>query len=656
MNWIYILTFVTAALAQWSQGQPMKAQFHMNGVTGQADLTESGGTLTIRLNIDNNLGMTTVEIHPIWVNYDGMDKCSPKMLGNAMSGLSKDATIQAGVPVDVTFSNMPPADFADGYSLVLRDPQSQSEICCATIQQSVDYVTAMVRFRGTVLGDVYLRQANVAGSSTRIVYDLATQTDAQAANWRITDSYTTCEEFMKNIFHAIYDTRTSESDGCSSVDARQKECAIGDLTGKLDLIGFAPNVGSSMRKAVTDYNLPLFGDNNVDNLLMLILPIGKEIMPACGKINVYAERSAKAVFSNDGVTGTIKFSQKSPLDPTVTSVNLQGLQSFAGGYHVHMWPVPERQASSQTSMCSPGHVSGHFNPFIDQVGTPGSDSYPDAGTSTYDMFEVGDLSGKYGLLNGEMSKSGTYTDYNLQLFGTNSIVGRSLVIHRNDATSSRWVCVNIEPQYPVITAEALFLHPVIGRVLFMQERGRPELDTSVFARLDYIDETPDTRNHKWMVGKMGPGSLVLDEPPSCESTVYNPESLWQNKDDSQYSMLCMGNSATCITGDLSGKLGLLDIGYQSTTEDEAKKWFATDTYLPLSSPHSIIRQPIVIRNVENSQILACATIQPVHPVALVAQLTSGTVTGTVRFSQEPGFGSKQTTVKRSLKGFTDGQR
>ena len=271
--------------------------------------------------------------------------------------------------------------------------------------------------------------------STRIVSDLVTQRDTQMATWRVTNSFRTCKDFMTSLLANIYDPTSSAAGGCST--SNQKNCAIGDLTSKLGRISFSSNVGHSVRQAYTDSNLPLFGNNNVGNLLMVIIPTDQSIKPTCGKINVYAERSAKAIFSNEGVTGTIEFSQKSPLDPTKTSVNLQGLNGNAGGYHVHLWPVPERAKSSQNNMCAPEYVSGHFNPFIDQVGIPGSANYPAAGASTYDMYEVGDLSAKYGMLNNDSNKTGTYTDYNLQLFGKNSIIGRSLVIHRNDATASR---------------------------------------------------------------------------------------------------------------------------------------------------------------------------------------------------------------------------
>ena len=66
-------------------------------------------------------------------------------------------------------------------------------------------------------------------------------------------------------------------------------------------------------------------------------------------------------------------------------------------------------------------------------------------TDTVDKYEVGDLSGKYGTIGANDALSLVRKlDYNLPLFGENSIVFRSMVIHYNNG--SRWVCSNINPK------------------------------------------------------------------------------------------------------------------------------------------------------------------------------------------------------------------
>lgn len=63
---------------------------------------------------------------------------------------------------------------------------------------------------------------------------------------------------------------------------------------------------------------------------------------------------------------------------------------------------------------------------------------------TNDEYEIGDLSGKYGSLLNHTSYNKTHFDYNLPLFGKNSIQGRSVVIHKMKMMGSgRWVCADV---------------------------------------------------------------------------------------------------------------------------------------------------------------------------------------------------------------------
>merc|ERR1712155_343047 len=81
---------------------------------------------------------------------------------------------------------------------------------------------------------------------------------------------------------------------------------------------------------------------------------------------------------------------------------------------------------------------GHFNPYnVDKSASPG------VATGSVDQYEVGDLSGKFGDLKGRERVQGTFVDPSLCLWGPNSVLGRSVVIHHSPKPS-RWVCTNIE--------------------------------------------------------------------------------------------------------------------------------------------------------------------------------------------------------------------
>lgn len=85
--------------------------------------------------------------------------------------------------------------------------------------------------------------------------------------------------------------------------------------------------------------------------------------------------------------------------------------------------------------------------------------------------QVGDLSKKYGMLDGKTAVDETYLDWNLQLFGPNSVMGRSIVIHYDRTGAPRWVCTNFRDTAAITVAMATFTHPVIGYMLFQQRTG-----------------------------------------------------------------------------------------------------------------------------------------------------------------------------------------
>jgi hypothetical protein len=82
------------------------------------------------------------------------------------------------------------------------------------------------------------------------------------------------------------------------------------------------------------------------------------------------------------------------------------------------------------------------------------------------MYELGDLSGKFGMLSGLKNLENDVTDTTLPLFGPYSVLGRGLVIHLA-LDGSRWVCTNVEPVgVKMTTAVAIFRYPLGGRFLF----------------------------------------------------------------------------------------------------------------------------------------------------------------------------------------------
>lgn len=88
---------------------------------------------------------------------------------------------------------------------------------------------------------------------------------------------------------------------------------------------------------------------------------------------------------------------------------------------------------------------------------------PPPGKGTTDQYGIGDMSGKFGSLNNHRRFSGIYNDTNMPLFGYESILGRSVIIHKRE-DDFRWMCSSIERGYAPseareIRAIASFHHP-----------------------------------------------------------------------------------------------------------------------------------------------------------------------------------------------------
>ena len=135
---------------------------------------------------------------------------------------------------------------------------------------------------------------------------------------------------------------------------------------------------------------------------------------------------------------------------------------------------------------------------------------PPSGAGTPDQYEVGDLSGKYGSLKDKMTIKKVYNDSNLPMFGSQSIVGRSIVIHK-EYKAERWACSTIgwgwDPdEARQISAIASFHHPkgfAWGYIRFTQViyNDGSSTDTVMEVRLKYPGKTNQeyTRGHGWSV-------------------------------------------------------------------------------------------------------------------------------------------------------------
>ena len=110
------------------------------------------------------------------------------------------------------------------------------------------------------------------------------------------------------------------------------------------------------------------------------------------------------------VTGTVYFEQKDASSPTVVTATFQNLPKGLHGFHVHEFGDLRDGCTS---------AGAHYNPYNKTHGGPGTEER-----------HVGDMGNVYS--SGEEETNFTITDESISLTGEHSIVGRSVVIHRDE--------------------------------------------------------------------------------------------------------------------------------------------------------------------------------------------------------------------------------
>ncbi|XP_019756682.2 uncharacterized protein LOC109535239 [Dendroctonus ponderosae] len=429
----------------------------------------------------------------------------------------------------------------------------------------------------------------------------------------------------------VYNPFKIDYDNTSSVEQCSQEaiglCRVGDLSkrqGTLQISGKIANSDRISRRLWTDTRLPLTGPHSILGKSFVLYddhgPQARGERLACSRIGgVYRRKVvAKDWFPNGGeltMKGKIEFLQQTEYDITNVEVSFEGLEG-ASGYHVHITPVEEYLQFP----CEATTLYGHWNPLnVDPT------SSPTRYHGTPDQYEMGDLSGKFGNLENATIYKSFYNDTMLPIFGPRSILGRSIIIHKK-AGNKRWVCSTIERGYSPseareIRAIASFHHPLGYAYGYLKMKqliysDGSSSDTTIEVKLRHPGKNDRniTRDHNWaiFVNPVGVDAAVKTQATRCVAGgyVWNPfyTQLADPLNEELYRQECgPENPLRCYVGDLSARLGTIDIGLQ-------RKMFI-DSNFPLEGDVTAVGRSIVILSPDRrSDKYACANIEPDYDI------------------------------------------
>ncbi|XP_043268911.1 uncharacterized protein Rsod isoform X2 [Venturia canescens] len=540
-----------------------------------------------------------------------------------------------------------------GKGLLLVDTYSSRRICASiTVLEKHAEKNAEARFHGPVAGSVWFRwlggQAGDATSDTVMYADLhhvskqkvLKSVDFTEHNWKIyvTDIFDSGKDKNDcNILQTVFDPDDSGSGN-----------SIGDVDSRLGKIKVAVDANKSLKTSYRDSLILLLPADLLGShrslYLVIFHPTHTDSFLACAKIKPRKASLAKTLISSRGIRGEVTLSQETQYDPTWVNVTLNTINDLEtrlryatkiAAYRIHELPRDPFYFMHQNNSEEPCLTTKEmYNPSNIDLKT-----IPPPGLGTQDQYAIGDISGKLqgrksrsyhsDILPGSAQLAGIYWDLYLPLSGINSVVHRSLVLHKFNETDNKgiipWICGTLlhqlpqnAGQMPMITAEVIYRYPIVGRVVFRQAQNEPEADTTIIIEnLIHADGSAlnNSAEHRWMIHEHPPGIDFYNWTGRC-LTAGNPYNPYKVEWDPAHPERCTAKQITlCRVGDLT-RHGSLSIAGRKRDGSRITRRLFTDSSLPLSGPHSILGKSLVLYDdhgpVARGERLGCSIVSRVY--------------------------------------------
>lgn len=670
----------------WSKSIQLKlSNIHFEQVQNQQDKTLISGVATsgivkpIRASISTNVTKLPPRSKPsITPRLKTPSLALPKaealvqgQLGPTQNedttSISKPPTTTTAAPIPIVSSQAPPQQPKISNEGILMKAHERivqiygKTVVCGNIIDTRNVKTAEAIFESQIAGKVTLRGNE--DDTTLISLDLYNIKSKVTTrhDWKLLASDildTRRNEERCRYLEVVFDPNNVDDSGCKRNEVTK--CRMGDLTRKHGQIQIAGQ-GKSTRTTIIDLNLPLSALSGSRSLYLVIYQVSsssqqKSSILSCAQINLVNTRKIEANFNMDGVRGSIRMSQRYVTEPTFISYDLFGLEGNIKHQTIRELPLSIPTSNDNSKLC--GSLGDIFNPY--KTRTVNS-------RSTFDSLPMGNLSAKHGQLSVIDSEyedhyMGEFIDLGVQLFGSHNVVGRSIVIHKNNGDP--WVCSTLNfADESVTLAVATFHYPVIGQISFQQLSENAHAETGVLVEVYNPNSEKSSAGHNWMIHLKPAMADFYNWSQRCESSgeVYDPLQASTGISNDLYNRQCQSGMFSepmrCRSGDLSLKSSFklsLPVSHINRS-----RYYYTDLFLPLSGAHSIIGRSVVIYDesapVQRGNRLACSTIKMVHPLkAAIRNWNSGpsipsAVSGSVTFNQESKF--KATKIKIDLNGF-----